>query len=354
MRAPSSSSGDAHRSAGSWRRPSRSRCPRPAARCAPRPGRSASETTSNASPRSLTSSAPASSTARSTSSSVSPRLRHDHDALAVEQVGHRARVGHRAAVAGHRDAHLGGGAVAVVGQALDEHRDAVGAVALVHDRLVVGAAGLQAGAALDRALDVVVRDRGLLRLLDGVVERRVAGRVAAAGPRRDLDVLDQLGEQLAALGVDRRPSCAWWSPTWSGRSSACSFAVTDLRSPAIRAAPPLARARAPSRRTARAPGGHRSAPGGTTVASSGPWRTATTLRPSGLGGPAPRRPAPTASTQGARMNTPCTGPPSHPGEVEVGLERVDLPAEGVAAHDHVDAADGLLARPRPSRTCRPA
>ena len=32
----------------------------------------------------------------------------------------------------------------VVGEALDEHRDAGGAVALVHDRLVVGAAGLGA------------------------------------------------------------------------------------------------------------------------------------------------------------------------------------------------------------------
>ena len=67
---------------------------------------------------------------------------------------------------------------------------------------VVGAAGLDAGAALDRAVDVVVRDRGLLGLLDGVEQRRVAVRVAAADARRDLDVLDQLGEQLAALGVD--------------------------------------------------------------------------------------------------------------------------------------------------------
>src|SRR6478609_9045153 len=35
-------------------------------------------------------------------------------------------------------------------------------------------------------------------------ERRVAGRVGAAHLGRDLDVLDQLGEQLAALGVDDR------------------------------------------------------------------------------------------------------------------------------------------------------
>src|SRR3712207_7359567 len=42
----------------------------------------------------------------------------------------------------------------------------------------------------------------LLRLQDGVVQRRVAGRVAATGTRRDLDILDQLREHLAALGVD--------------------------------------------------------------------------------------------------------------------------------------------------------
>ena len=115
----------------------------------------ASETTSNESPRSLTSSAPASSTAVSTSSSDRPALGDEHDALAVEHVGHRAGVGQRAAVAGQRDAHLGGRAVAVVGEALDQHRDAAGRVALVHDGLPVGAAGLQAAAALAGALDVV-------------------------------------------------------------------------------------------------------------------------------------------------------------------------------------------------------
>ena len=57
-------------------------------------------------------------------------------------------------------------------------------------------------AALEGAVDVVVRDGALLGLLDGVVERGVAVRVTAAGPRGDLDVLDQLGEHLAAAGVD--------------------------------------------------------------------------------------------------------------------------------------------------------
>ena len=46
------------------------------------------------------------------------------------------------------------------------------------------------------------------------------------------------------------------------------------------------------------------------------------------------------------MKTPSTGPPSTPVDVDGRLEGLVLPAEGVAAHDHVDAADGLLARAR--------
>src|SRR3712207_7342210 len=38
--------------------------------------------------------------------------RHEHHALAAEQERHRAGVSHRAAVAGHRGADIGGGAVA--------------------------------------------------------------------------------------------------------------------------------------------------------------------------------------------------------------------------------------------------
>src|SRR5699024_8332750 len=61
---------------------------------------------------------------------------------------------------------------------------------------------VETAAALDGAVDVVVRDGGLLRLLDGVVERGVARRVRTTHAGRDLDVLDQLGEQLAAPGID--------------------------------------------------------------------------------------------------------------------------------------------------------
>src|SRR5690606_14647034 len=100
---------------------------------------------------------------------------------AVEHVGHRARVGEGAAVAGERDADLGRGPVAVVGEALDQHGHPAGGVALVGDGLPVGAARLLTGAPLAGALDVVVGDGVLLRLVDGVVEGGVGVGVPSAG-----------------------------------------------------------------------------------------------------------------------------------------------------------------------------
>src|SRR5690606_6549046 len=116
-------------------------------------------------------------------------------------VGDRTGVCHRTAVAAHHGAHFAGGAVAVVGQALDQQGDTVGGVALVHDVLVVGPTGLLTSTPSAGALDVVQRDRVLARLLDRVVKGRVAIGIAPASPRSNLDVLDQLREELAALGV---------------------------------------------------------------------------------------------------------------------------------------------------------
>src|SRR6185312_4046252 len=132
-------------------------------------------------------------------------LRQRDETLAGEQIRHRTRVGHVAAVARHRDAYLARRAVAVVGQAFDQHRDTVGSVALVGDALVVGAACLLAGATLAGSLDVVVGDRVFLRLLNGVVQRRVAAGITATDARGHLDVLDQSSEGLAAAGVDHSP-----------------------------------------------------------------------------------------------------------------------------------------------------
>ena len=107
----------------------------------------------------------------------------------------------------------------------------------------------------------------------------------------------------------------------------------------------LRRRRRPGRGRARGCGRRRSTSGWNDVASSGPCRTATILP---AASPRPTRaststPGPTSSTQGARMNTACTGS-SRPRDVEVALEGVHLAAEGVAAHGDVEPAEGLLAR----------
>ena len=251
-----------------------------------------------------------------------------HHALAVEHVGDRAGVRQRAAVAGHRRAHLHGGAVPVVGEALDQERHAVGPVALVHDRGVVRAAGLGAGPALDGPVDVVVGDRGLLGLLDGVVERRVARDVTAAHPGGDLDVLDQLGEHLAAPGVDDGLLVLGRRPLGVARHQRvpslqrCFDEVAE--EPVDASVPPHLGVEGRRHQVA-------------LPDRDDPTRGLT----AGRRGRAPRPPAPTASTHGARMKTACTGC-VETGEVEVALEGVDLAPERVAADGDVETAEGLL------------
>src|SRR5919112_4748339 len=220
------------------------------------------------------------------------RPRHHDDALGGEQVGDRTGVGHRPAVAGHRRADLHGRPVLVVGQALDEDGDPAGRVALVGDGLVVHAAGLGARPALDRAVDVVVGHRRLLRLLDGVEQRRVAGGVTAARAGRDLDVLDELGEELAALGVDRGLLVLRRRPLGVAAHERSLTVFTNIS--CTRASPVTS--------------------GWNDVASSAPCRTATILPAAGPSStwPSTSTPSPTSSTHGARMKTARTGSPSTP------------------------------------------
>src|ERR1019366_1409793 len=112
----------------------------------------------------------------------------DHDALAGKHVGHASGVGELATVAVQRRPHLGS--------------SPVGGVPLVGNRLPVGAAGRRTAAPLDGVGDVVVGDAELLGPLNGIEQRRVTGEVTASGARSHLDVLDHLGKQLAAFGVD--------------------------------------------------------------------------------------------------------------------------------------------------------
>ena len=95
---------------------------------------------------------------------------------------------------------LGRGAVGVVGERFDDHRDAAGTVAFVRDFLVRGAFELT-GAALDGALDVVLGHVVRLRLGHRRAEARVAVDVAAAEPRGDGHFLDDAREDFAALRV---------------------------------------------------------------------------------------------------------------------------------------------------------
>ena len=95
---------------------------------------------------------------------------------------------------------LGDGAVPVVGRALDEEERAVGAGALVEDLFVALAFDL-AGAALDGVLDRVAGHRLPLGVGDRLAQARVVRGIAAAHAGRDGELLDQLGEELAALGV---------------------------------------------------------------------------------------------------------------------------------------------------------
>ena len=122
------------------------------------------------------------------------------EALVVELPGDAAGLAEGAAAAGERGAELGDGAVAVVGEGLDEDGDAARAVALERD-LLESVRVAAAGAALDRALDGVGGHVLVAGLVDGEAEAGVHGGVAAAFARGDGDLAREPGEDLAALGV---------------------------------------------------------------------------------------------------------------------------------------------------------
>src|SRR5271170_1181825 len=73
----------------------------------------------------------------------------------IEHETHAIRFAERARSLGKGGADLARGAVAVVGQRLDDNRDTAGPITLVA-HFVIGLAALATGAALDRALDRVL------------------------------------------------------------------------------------------------------------------------------------------------------------------------------------------------------
>src|SRR5690606_20746985 len=105
-----------------------------------------------------------------------------------------------AVVLGKRVAHLGHRTGAIVGQAVDHHRRAAGAVALVAD-LLVGRPLELTRATLDGPLDGVLGHVGVGRLVPRQPQPGVRFRVRATQFRRDGDLPDHPREDLAALRV---------------------------------------------------------------------------------------------------------------------------------------------------------
>ena len=132
---------------------------------------------------------------------VDLRLLDDDVALALEHPGHAVLGAEVAPVLAEHVADLADGAVAVVGDRLDDHRGAAGAVALVGDFLVADARFLTR-AATDRSRDVVVGHVRRLGIGDDGAEPRVHPGVAAADAGGDGQFLDDAREDLAALGVE--------------------------------------------------------------------------------------------------------------------------------------------------------
>ena len=163
---------------------------------------SGADTISQVSPSSRRSSAPASMRRRHQRVLVGLGLLDDDVALLVEHPGDAVLGAEVAAVLAEHVPDLADGAVLVVGQRLDDQRRAARTVAFVGD-LLVRDAGQLAGAALDRALDVVGRHVDRLRLGHDGAQPRVTVDVTAAGASRDRQFLDDAREDLAALGVGR-------------------------------------------------------------------------------------------------------------------------------------------------------
>ena len=150
--------------------------------------------TCHVSPWSTRSSAPASS-ASIISSSSSAVLATTIDALALELPRHRPRLRARPAVLGEDGAHVGAGAVAVVGERLHVDGHAARGVALVVDGLVVDPLEA-AGGPLDGPLDGVGGHRRLPGLGVHGAQGGVGRHVGPALARRHLDLAQDLGEDL--------------------------------------------------------------------------------------------------------------------------------------------------------------
>ncbi|ENN87315.1 hypothetical protein RHSP_26082 [Rhizobium freirei PRF 81] len=117
----------------------------------------------------------------------------------VEGEGHRTGFAKRAAGLCKDRADVGSRAVAVVGQRFDDDRRAARAVAFVTDRIVI--LGVGTGRLLDSAIDIVLRHRLRLGVLNRQAQARVHGRVRQARLGGDGDFTRQLREHFGTHRV---------------------------------------------------------------------------------------------------------------------------------------------------------
>src|SRR4029077_17104876 len=108
----------------------------------------------------------------------------DDDAAFLKDPGDRARLAEVAVMLAEGVAHVGTGAVAVVGQGVDQDRRAAGAVALEEHLLDRVGVGADPRPAVNRPLDVFLRHRGFAGLLHRGRQRRVGIRIGPAIARR--------------------------------------------------------------------------------------------------------------------------------------------------------------------------
>ena len=118
------------------------------------------------------------------------------------------------AVLAENVADVGNGAVLVICRHINKYGHAARPIAFVHD-LFIDRAIHFARAALNAALDVVLRHAVVARLLDGEAQTQVVIGVAATVLGRHDDLFGDFGEQVAALGVPARPCAGGYYAIWN-------------------------------------------------------------------------------------------------------------------------------------------
>ena len=96
-------------------------------------------------------------------------LRYRNDAFALEQALDGTSVSDCATITGNCNTHVRDRTIAVIGKALNKDRHAFRAVSFVNNLFVADCVSALTGAALYCTIDVIVRNRALLSLLDSIV-----------------------------------------------------------------------------------------------------------------------------------------------------------------------------------------